>query len=1268
MEKYSFIKFLKKKKKELIKNIKYLKNQKGGGPPPQSFNDDIMIDLLLLSDNLSSINAVTTSGPVNSYEGLSQAISEIEKKIDEYSIKQKTDSELLDPYQTINIIERINSIDKALDQNAYLLKAKSDFFMVPEKISTGPNSEPDLLNKFLKDTLSFAFGTKKSANEANDADIQNIISQIKQKNSELEKKIKEIDTKEIEITTLISDMEKLYKFELEKNVKPTLPNPNGYKSKKIPTANDNTTPFEYLEDSVDMMDPNIFNLGLSQIGGSNKYPKKFLKINIDKNIINLYNEWVETLKNYKNKLKGELNNKLESKKLIGGKVNTKIKFKNKLDTNVLIGGADVDPHFNEAFNLFERKIILIRQKIKELTLVIKRYNVMYVQLINFQNFITKFISLKVLEGGYIVYTGLDYALVSYFDTMLSELNQIMDTFNETFISGKVHNSKEHNILDNEVNKRLYKYFYFIIKILGNFFNKLKKKWYAEIQADNSEWHPDKWIYTEYNEDTPIASHVFFLLTIFNPYLSAWKKAQHKKVANFLKINTIPGRREIETFKSSDGDGGDKYLNEEILKNCITDNRLHDNELEQIANIKFEQIFPKTYDNQDIPNSMQLPRVISEGESVVVITYGYSGVGKTFSLFGKNDLNPAERKKGMLQTILSLHAGSKVSVKIFELYGLAVPYKFYWDSPKNMNHYILNYKVIELQTKVTEPPTRIDKDRNDGTFNEFLTFEDGYDKLEKNQVDGFESIVQQIDEIRRCEGRIKTTKNNPESSRSIMIYDFKIEQLETKSVHFVIIDLPGKENIYETFCKDEAPQTKLKEHLLKFQSPKSTNLKVKEEVLHNITVKKAEGNRKFFEKLLEDKGIVPIISANNKYSGRLIRTILFSNILWISMIPEVATEFDSTEEFGNRINTLWSKELPSGTLKKGEIVIYNNLVVPDGGIKYFTTATSWKSYTGGQLLPETESTSFDKNYISAILRLRAFHERILYTIVNFIENGQLEILGEVINKMIDESEANTYTKSDGERIPIKYGYVGLEAFYINENILGLLQVLANKVEKDRGIPVDKYKQVVDNQKEIYKDIIKRSSTKSDVGENYPLKLPNNPYLKPEHNFVADNEFYSNIQILNVFERDSFLEKLYGNVKVREKDINGTESVVKKKCYLFVEPTPDAQQNADLFKNNFRLITDEHFDMTEEQAKADPNIPKHFKKPYTTLINNYNYNAGFNLKDPPIKKILEPYLEIMENIYVLFVVSNSVNNKNDDTCDKQHKLLFDTKKFMDVIANV
>ena len=73
-----------------------------------------------------------------------------------------------------------------------------------------------------------------------------------------------------------------------------------------------------------------------------------------------------------------------------------------------------------------------------------------------------------------------------------------------------------------------------------------------------------------------------------------------------------------------------------------------------------------------------------------------------------------------------------------------------------------------------------------------------------------------------------------------------------------------------------------------------------------------------------------------------------------------------------------------------------------------------------------------------------------------------------------------------------------------------------------------------------------------------------------------------------------------------------------------------------------------------------------------LSNYDYNKIFNIKDPPIKKILDPYLDSIENYFLFFVVSN--NKKKDpktklhniETCDKQLQLLYDTRYFMKIIA--
>jgi hypothetical protein len=243
-----------------------------------------------------------------------------------------------------------------------------------------------------------------------------------------------------------------------------------------------------------------------------------------------------------------------------------------------------------------------------------------------------------------------------------------------------------------------------------------------------------------------------------------------------------------------------------------------------------------------------------------------------------------------------------------------------------------------------------------------------------------------------------------------------------------------------------------------------------------------------------------------------------------------------------------------------------------------------------------------------LRLLGLGERAMHNMVKLIENGNLDTLGKKLNSMIKSKYARDHN----------YGFAGLEGIYINENILGLLQVLANRVRKMKGkeeIPV------VCNQQEIYKENSSRDSL-----------LPLDPKIKNEYQtFLQDNEFYCQIDFLNSFQHVNFprtqtplinLENCYNN-KIR--DVSGLDS-----------------------------------------------DPKYYGKKYIDWVNNYNYNKIFNIDDPPIKKVLEPYIESIDNFYLFFVVSNNKKKDPDtgkfdiETCDKQMKLLHDTRHFMSVIA--
>jgi hypothetical protein len=133
MEKYSFMKFIKIKKKEIIKEIKYLKSQRGGDDSAK-FNSNL-VKLLILTNKLGSLKNVLKSDSVLSYDGLKETIDIIKSRIK--NISKEEDN--LKPSNIINLTREIKLIDKALSSDPYTLTAKPKFAILEEKISTKGN-------------------------------------------------------------------------------------------------------------------------------------------------------------------------------------------------------------------------------------------------------------------------------------------------------------------------------------------------------------------------------------------------------------------------------------------------------------------------------------------------------------------------------------------------------------------------------------------------------------------------------------------------------------------------------------------------------------------------------------------------------------------------------------------------------------------------------------------------------------------------------------------------------------------------------------------------------------------------------------------------------------------------------------------------------------------------------------------------------------------------------------------------------------------------
>jgi hypothetical protein len=262
-------------------------------------------------------------------------------------------------------------------------------------------------------------------------------------------------------------------------------------------------------------------------------------------------------------------------------------------------------------------------------------------------------------------------------------------------------------------------------------------------------------------------------------------------------------------------------------------------------------FTEVFDSQNFPNNsdmtsyMCLNTRLSGANSVCLITYGYSGTGKSYTLFGKQD--DSGTIQGLLQSTLGkLDQLDKVYFRLFEIYGKGIPYPDYWYSIKdkeeitkdNIYNYLYAYKLRldeSIKEKISVEKPNIVKPEEDGIefgvklekkeIEDFINLSNQanlstaqYKLIKENKEDimgyleipggdiksifeSFDRFTTKIEEMRIKKQRVRETPNNNVSSRSILIYDFvlmiNIEGKE-KAVNFLIIDLPGREEIAPTF--------------------------------------------------------------------------------------------------------------------------------------------------------------------------------------------------------------------------------------------------------------------------------------------------------------------------------------------------------------------------------------------------------------------------------------------------------------------------------------
>jgi Ca2+-binding EF-hand superfamily protein len=284
------------------------------------------------------------------------------------------------------------------------------------------------------------------------------------------------------------------------------------------------------------------------------------------------------------------------------------------------------------------------------------------------------------------------------------------------------------------------------------------------------------------------------------------------IKNRIPLDPQEQHKRVFSIKSSNQGNSVKTdsVNYDIL--YINQSKENDNTECESFQLKFNKVFDKT-SAQVMAPYMAVSNVINNYEGLMLFTFGYSGVGKSYSIFGTKE-NP-----GLLYSIFnSIQNITNVKIKIYEIYGMALNKKENFS--KNVYQTYINHEINYNNNNYNIDNSYIIDD-----IGELEGIEIKYNDLEGFLLN-LNNITEEIENSRGILNNnnvtysygledkginiktIKKTKNNPDSSRSILCYELIINK-DGQNIPFVVLDLPGKEIIIDSFGKEGEALLKIK---------------------------------------------------------------------------------------------------------------------------------------------------------------------------------------------------------------------------------------------------------------------------------------------------------------------------------------------------------------------------------------------------------------------------------------------------------------------------
>jgi len=1035
-------------------------NQYGGG-----LTDDIM-------DKLQNINGVLSEYKKLEHDDkIVTKMQELKNRLNDILLKlNQTDNldHVVDSNRIINNLEIMTN-----NLSSFTLEDKND-----NKIHIPAVRMNDLITG-LTETLNKIKEIKQSYNDNNN--IDELKQTLSKNRTEIIDKIKQMNESTKKITKHINDFYK--QFEM-------IENPGD-----LHTTN---------TDSNELKKSNDFTMRIT-----NNFIINFS--NQQLNYIDLLNEILTTNYNDKTNINDKSINDIEQL------------------YSYQFGGVDNERDILEISNEFIRTY-------NEYNKLVKKYNVIISKNITHTIFLTLIITHKIFSDNYVIYKYLNNGLlISYYlilDDIVKRIESNDSNPNILYLNKyhyvtiyKLHVFLKYlidkdldmntiidiNLCNGEISKRF---------TLLNYFKTILETYKVKTMKNVT-------IYSRINNIPSINAHVKFLdlstdivsnaqlLNDFNDrvFLSGKElKKYHDKNINYTINNILESKTDdydSETtfdFKSmytkTDGivDGTVGYCNDKTI------NKLN----------KFE--FTQTFDSTFVKNSanisfdMALAIKLSQGESMAIMTYGYSGTGKTYTMFGN------ENETGILQSTLNNIIGlESIEFRIFEIYGLGLTYPYYWINKQNnetrfefIEHKIFGYNlnllgdVINIKNEYEISGFENIESYMSDNQNETTYIKINNASLIESVFKKFTILIDSVDKKRKETQRIRDTPNNPESSRSILIYDFKMKLEGTdKYSNFLIMDLPGRENIINTYIEPFFENEGFKQ--LYFDNETFNNNDKNKEILllkllfssmalnpiaislfsdPDIILEYVRKNYIRMEKIFNERIDMKFEFNKHMYENKTKKSDLskyiikdendnITNLIDInpqskSKVKKRVNEIDSKTQHAQNMNNTYDKKLFITRPDKFELL--DEIINLTGG-----TLNNLFTYTRGKFTLNSKASGFGYgkftklNYsllcihiINRLLLLKRFdiikeiYEQITNTVLNDRLKNNFNNNKEKYKKIITDMQyKGEFIKNKNNEIidtDIIYDYylTPFEGIYINENISGLLKYLGKKINQNINI--------------------------------------------------------------------------------------------------------------------------------------------------------------------------------------------------------------------------